>query len=199
MANMIENIHNGHKIPVPEEFYCEKENAPFTHCKLCSKELIESNSEYVIEKAFSKDLRTGKHNVIFELAYCAECMEGVHSELSQESMQNLAMFFQGRTNLEKRNNELIKHQLFETDIWLNNCIINNKDIRNVDEYQVTCLCKGREMIFNHTPYMISGEAMDEIVMLLSNETLDIINDRWDDIVDLPADVIDIFKRRPVFI
>jgi hypothetical protein len=54
------------------------------------------------------------------------------------------------------------------------------------------------MLFYHAPYMICGEAMDDIVNLISNKTLDIINDFWADNIDLPPEFEDIFKtRKPI--
>lgn len=195
----MENLFNNkNSFEVSKEFYSDKNNAPFTHCNLCNKELIESDSEYMIEKAFSKSLITGKTEVVFELAYCFDCMDGVKSEISKESMNNLINFFMTKSNIEKRNSELIKYELFETPIWINNCIIENVNIEDASEYQIASLCKGNKMFFNHTPYMISGEALEKITELLSKETLNILNGVRDKLIDLPDEVKNTTRTRPVF-
>jgi hypothetical protein len=90
--------------------------------------------------------------------------------------------------------------LFDLDLWLQNCIVKNKSIDEVEEFQIMTLCEGGDMLFYHAPYMICGEAMDEVMDLLSKKTLDIIDDLMIDIVDIPPEMKELFKtRKPILI
>jgi len=185
-------------INVPPVFLPEGSEEPFKYCKVCNKELLENNERYVIEKAYSQDLEKKSRKLIFEFAYCADCLEQIREEFSLESKKKIDDFFNTNTNLEKRYQGLKKCKLFDVDIWLHNCIVKNKSIDKVKEFQIMALCQGNDMLFYQAPYMICGEAMDDLMGLLSNKTLDIINDFWADIIDLPPELEDIFKtKKPV--
>lgn len=185
---------------IPPVFFPEGKDEPFKYCKICNKELIENNEVYVIEKAFKQDLTEKDRSLIFEFAYCMDCMEQIRTEFSAESKKKIDEYFKANTNLEKRQKGLIENKLLDVDIWLHNCIVKNKSIDEVEEYQIITLCHGKDMLFYHAPYMICGEAMDDIMNLLSNKTLDIINDFWIDHIDLPPELEEIFKtKKPILL
>lgn len=186
-----------HSIEIPNEFHQEKTGKMFSHCNSCGKELIENHTIYMIEKAYSKNISTQKMELVFEYAICMDCIQEVHSQISEESKKNMEKFFNGAAALEERNSELTKYELYETEIWLQNCIIKNKPIDELDEYQIYAMCYGDHMPFFYTPYMVSGNAMDDVLDILSNETLDVLNGFWDKI-DSPVEGEKIPKRRPVF-
>lgn len=60
----------------------------------------------------------------------------------------------------------------DLDRWLDHCIIHGTPVEELSEFQLIGHCQGREMLVTHMPFVIGGEAMDEILQLLSNETLD---------------------------
>ncbi len=192
---MSEHIHISHTSPIPEIFYSEKYKKPFTHCRVCDKELIHSGEPYLIEKAYGQNLSTGKREVIFELAYCFDCVNEIHEKLSEESREKIQAYFDSNTQMDKRDTELKKYELFEPDIWLHNCVVKNKSIDEVNEFQIYALCMGDELMYHHAPYMVCGEAVDEIMGLLSNKSLDILNDLMTDIIDLPPEFSELFKNR----
>ena len=183
---------------IPPIFYPEGSDKPFSHCKLCGKELLESETPYLIEKIFKQDVKTGKRKVICEFAYCLECIDSMREELSKDSLGKIEAYFQQNAQVEKRSAGLRANKLFDVDLWLNNCIINNKSIDEIEEFQIYAHCQGKDMLFYQYPYMISGEALDEVANLLSDKTLDFLNNFWLDNVDLPPEMADLFKtRRPV--
>jgi hypothetical protein len=186
--------------PIPEIFCEEKSKEPFVNCKFCEKELIKSDLPYMIEKAYGKNLSTGKREIIFEYACCVDCIESIRQTLSAESVTAIQGYFAEHSRLEKRNEELVKHQLFDVDVWLQQCIIKNKAMDEVDEFQIYAVCQGSDLLFHQAPYMICGEAMDEIAGLLSEKTQEALDDLWDNVLDLPPEVEDLFKtRKPVFL
>lgn len=181
--------------PIPEIFHSDKSKQLFTHCKMCEKDLMACGEPYLIEKAYGQDLTKGKREVIFELAYCMKCLQGVHDTLSEESRQRIQTYFNANTELDKRDEELNKYELFEVDVWLQNCIIKNKSIDEVKEFQIYALCVGSQILYHQAPYMVCGEAVDEIGELLSNKSLDILNDFMTDIIDVPPEFNELFKTK----
>ncbi len=98
-----------------------------------------------------------------------------------------------------RNEELIKHEIFDVNIWLQNCIVKNKSIDEVDEFLIVANCQKDRLFFDSTPFMICGEAMDEMANLLSEQSLDIINNRTRDIVGLPPGFSETLKSRRIIV
>lgn len=183
-----------HTLPIPGIFHSDKSNQPFTECKVCQKDIIRSGEPYIIEKAYGQDLTKGRREMVFELAYCMDCVHQINESLSQESRDKIQAYFKENTDIDKRDQELKKYELFETDIWLQNCIVKNKSMDEVDEFQIYALCIGNDILFHQAPYMVCGEAIDEVMELLSNKSLDILNDLMSDIIDLPPHYDELFKR-----
>lgn len=184
-----------HTSPIPVIFHSDKHHKPFTHCKMCGKDVVNSGAPYMIEKAYGQDLSSGVRKVVFELAYCLDCLNEVNQSLSKESKQKIQHFFEENANMEKREAELKKYNLIDPEVWLHNCIFKNQSIDEVKEFQIYALCLGEEMLYQHAPYMVCGEAIDEIIGLLSNKSLDILNDLTADIIDLPPEFSELFKSK----
>lgn len=195
---MSEIIFVNDHINIPEIFHSDKDELPFTNCAMCNNELLTGEKNYLIEKAYHQNLSTLKKELIFEFAYCIDCLQKLREEFSEESIKKLDEYFESRVDFKKRQEQLTEYKLFEPEIWLNNCVVKNKSIDEVEEYQIYALCNGSDMLFYNYPYMICGDAVDEVAELLSNKTLDIINDFWASHIDLPPEIEDIFKtKRPV--
>ncbi|WP_321516825.1 hypothetical protein [Marinifilum fragile] len=186
-----------HSTPIPEIFYSEKEEKRFTECTICGKNLADANELYLIEKAFEKKPGSDKPQLVFELACCMDCRQEMHDSLSEESNEKIAAYFEANSRAEERDRELKKHDLMDTDIWLNNCIIKNKAMDEVNEYQIYALCWKDEMVFHQMPFMICGDTIDDIMNLLSNKSLDIINDLTADLIDLPPEYGELFRDKKV--
>jgi hypothetical protein len=196
MSDILEITHSS---SIPEIFHSEKEKQLFTQCSVCGKKLKGTNELYIIEKAFEKKPESNKHDLVFELACCMDCREEINQTLSEESRQKIDAYFRENTDLQKKDQELKKHDLMEHDIWLQNCVVKNKSIDEVDAYQIYALCFDDEMIYHQFPFMLCGETIDEIVGLLSNKSLDILNDFMTDLIDLPPEFNEMFGKRKILI
>lgn len=186
--------------PIPPIFFPDGKEMPFCNCSICGKQLLKRGQTYMIEKAYKQDIETQERELIFEIVYCFECIEKLREELSEESKQKLEVFYKENIDFEKRHKQLSEHELFETDIWLNNCVVSNKAIDEVNEFQIYALCDGGDILYHQTPYMICGEVIDQVTELISNKTLDFLNDFLLDHIDLPPEFADIINTpRPVFI
>jgi hypothetical protein len=168
-------------IPVPEKFWSFETGESFKHCSLCNLNLRESGTPYLIEKAFNKT------EVIFEYALCWECREKVMHELSQKSLARIGNYFEEHVDQEKRLKTLMNKQPNDPEDWIAHCLVKGTPLADMEEYQIGGQFVGGRMVLNDFPFALGGAAIDEIVELLSNETLGIMNDLSDKLfgIDLP--------------
>ena len=54
-------------------------------------------------------------------------------------------------------------------------MIKKMKVDDCREYQIYAHCKGQRLNMDNPPYMLSGEVMEELLPLLSNETIDEMN------------------------
>jgi hypothetical protein len=152
------------------------------------------------EKAYHQDLTKLERSLVFEFAYCLDCLDQMRAEFSIESKQKLDSYFVKNSDLEKRQTGLTANNLFDVDLWLQNCIVKNESIDEVEEFQILALCEGGDMLYHYFPYMICGNAMEEVANLLSNKTLDMLNDFLIDNIDVPPELEEIFKsKKPILL
>ena len=162
-------------IDIPIEFYSFDSKSKFKNCIECDKELLEDGADYFIEKAVKKYEGFSAHDVIFEYAICLTCAERMRQAMSKESMKNLQNYFIQNVNVSKRI-ELMNSGSNESNDYLAECMITGKNREGMNEYQIFAQCRGDKMVIGQMPYLISGEALEEVSSLLSNETLDELDD-----------------------
>lgn len=191
---MSDYLHITHSDPIPPIFQSEKLQQPFSNCTMCNKQLGNNDELYLIEKAFASDIRTGEPKLVFELACCMDCRSKMHNELSEESRAKIEAYFSETTvALEKRDEKLKELNLMEPEIWLSNCMVKNTPIDELKEYQIYALCWKNQLIYHQFPYLISGEAIDEIMELLSEKSRGYLDDLLTDLIDFPPDFEEIFN------
>jgi hypothetical protein len=97
---------------------------------------------------------------------------------------------------QKMNNEEIY------DSMLNRCVIKSLHVSELDEYQIMGQFTGNKMSLEMPPYMLSGLAIDEMSDLLSNQTLDELDDFTGKYLTGPPEISELIKapkRTPVLI
>lgn len=151
--------------PIDERFKDSETGDFIDHCLVCSKELVVSESEYFIERIFRMLPTMEMVEPIFEYAMCKTCAENMRNDLSKESMKNIESYFLG--NLQKN-----EFKASHTE----HCLMTNKPIIESTEFSFHAHCKGDKMLESIFPYAISDKAMDEISELLSQETIDQLDD-----------------------
>lgn len=156
---------------IPREFHSFSGGGLFEHCIECDKFLLQEGTEYFIEKAIKKYPGYEATDVIFEYAICLNCAEKMRRQMSKESMQNIENFFAQNVDFHGRM-ELMQANPHNPEAWMARCMVNGNHKKDLDEYQIYAHCNGRHMELTHMPYLISGEVMDEISHLLSEQTLD---------------------------
>jgi hypothetical protein len=170
----------------------------FTSCKLCERELLKSNSEYVIERAIQRE------QVVFEYALCKNCMENAQSRWSEDSLRAINGYMQSAIRFPIYFQESMDYiesenpDEFDLESRLQLCAVKNESRTEMEEYQLMGVFKGDKMIVSVFPYMLSGKAMDEIVDLLSAETLGELDDFTEDLLSWPPELSDINpNRKPI--
>jgi hypothetical protein len=152
---------------IPDKFYNEDTKSPFVECVVCQEDL--NNKVYFVEKAYKRYPGEKEHQVIFEYAICQECAEKKNGELSEESKSNLLEFMNER--LLSRMEEGI-----EEDAKGTQCLVSGNDLQDCDEYVTYGQFNGHKMLVGMFPYNLSGEVLDQVTELLSEQTLGEIDD-----------------------
>ncbi|MCB1123531.1 MAG: hypothetical protein KJT03_18405 [Verrucomicrobiae bacterium] len=170
-----------HFIPIPEKFWSFETGKPFETCSLCGTELLQSGANYLVEKAFKKT------EVIFEYAICRDCRMKVMNELSRKSLKLIDHYFSEHVDEEARLEKLWKESPRSADGWISHCLVKGTPVEELEEYQVGGLFTGDNMVLADFPFALGGVAIDEIIHLLSDETLGALNDFSDKVfgIDLP--------------
>lgn len=181
-------------IRIPKIFYNSESNLPFSNCIICNKYLLQNGVTYIIEKAFRNYKGQKKKDIIFEYAMCIKCLDMFHESFSKESKRRIDEYFESRVDFVERRKNLINRDKIRLKDWISNCVIKRKNKKELDEYQVLCQCDGKDMLYTYAPFLISGEAMDEIAQLLSNETIDSIDKFYDIYNGFPPQFKKFFTR-----
>lgn len=191
-----------HLVKIPEIFHSYASQEPFRRCMSCNVNLLEKGTHYIIEKAIKQYSDYSATDTIFEYAICLKCHQEFVSSYSEKSMQNLKNYFVQNT-FSDPDRIALKEKLdeghFNLDDWLSRCLIKGTPVKNLKEYQIGCQCVGDKMIVSSMPFLIGDVAMDEISMLLSNETIDQMRGFADEFLGLPPDLRKLFKDSGVLI
>ena len=181
-------------IDLPSEFYSDASGTPFQRCLGCDLYLLEEGTRYFIEKARRRYPAFAFEDTVFEYAMCIECLEKLHSVMSEESLQRVQAYFAQSVNLESRSIALLNQDPPSLEPWISSCIVKGTSIKDMTEYQIFGLFEGNRLVFNLLPYAIGGEAIDEVGELLSNKTLGEIDGFMDEYFGLPPEL-----RKPVLV
>jgi hypothetical protein len=161
---------------IPEAFFAFETKKPFTHCIECEK-ILDDETDYVIEKAMRRYDNYAATDTIIDYAMCTQCAMKMRDELSKESLSSMDRFFnaamQKVVSQSDRSNSAI------SDEQGMRCIVTGKRIEECQEYQIYAHCRGSSLSGMIKPYMISSEAVDQLLPLLSTSTTDFLNGFFD--------------------
>lgn len=176
---------------IPERFYSDLDRKPFERCLMCEASLLEEDRLYLIEKALKHYNEPQLESTVFEYAICLECADSFRNQLSEESRQNIDLFYQEKVDFESRF-ERLKDKAEED--WLNQCLIHHQEAGSQGEVQIYAFCRGDRCLFREFPYMIRAEAMEEITELISKETLDELDRFKDNLTSGPPELKELFDK-----
>jgi len=180
---------------IPRLFYADLTGVPMHQCISCECELLEGAVPYMIEKALKPYDGFRSYSTIFEYAMCMNCMKGYQDKISQKSMLRINEYFASRLNLKNRKNLIANESYHDLNLWVNNCFVKGLEVQNIGECQIYAQCIGDQLVMADFPYMISGAALDEVVDLLSPETLDEFDRLKDELIG-PSAFQDLLKGGP---
>jgi len=157
-------------VEITPDFYCDETGEPFVKCIECETDLIDSQEQYFIEKAKRRYPNTQETLTIFEFAICLSCTTKLNQSLSQESLRKITEF---QTNL-LRNSHYASSERFTTssssENVLDTCLFTGNKISMCDEYQLVGAFRGDKMILHDLPFAISGEVIEAMSEILSEQT-----------------------------
>ena len=175
-------------IDIPEIFRNSITKKPFERCLSCDKYLLEDGTPYLIEKAIRNYKEHQVTDVIFEYAMCMDCMEKMRDAVSKESLQRMEEYLLSQVNFLERQLQLLNNETLDIDPWIAKCMVKETPREALDEYQLYCQCDGKNMVFTYMPYMIGGEAIEEMAELLSAKSRGEIDDFMDNNFGLPPEL-----------
>lgn len=202
MESFNQNQHS-RGIEIPALFFDSITGKPFQTCQVCQKQLLDTDSNYIIEKVFRKNIASGKIEAHFEYAICFDCAMKLTQSYSKESKENLERYF--KENVQDNLAQQAPVNLAsERDIQehLSKCSITGKTVTDLEEYQIVGQFNGSYINPNMAPFMIGAGAMDDVSDLLSEKTLDEIDDFTGKFLTGPPEFRDFFKspkRRPILV
>jgi hypothetical protein len=173
-----------HEIPIiiPKVFHCEQTGSLFDRCLVCGN-LLTSWTTYLIEKA-----RRGGET-LYEYAVCLACYASLREDLSAASTAAVDRFFDERVDFQLRNIELKAIARGRVEPWLSECVVYRTPIEPQGEYQMFALCRGSSLIMDRFPYAICGEAVEELLELLSPKTRGEMDRFIEEHLGLPPEVV----------
>jgi len=180
-------------IPIPSIFYPFESEIPFRHCARCNEELIDSNREYFIEKA----LKPG--DTIYEYAICYQCAETAQQTMSKASLERANDFMINRMKLLEHRINMLDNFHLEYAFWLDHCVVDDTPIDELGEYQIMAHCQGPNMLFSVFPYCLGARAAEELVSILSAETLEELDRIGDELIDIPPELRSLWHRKPMLV
>lgn len=185
---------NNHQ-PIPKLFYDDLTESMMSTCISCERDLLKGDIPYFIEKAIKPQLGYEVYATIFEYAMCVPCMQQHKSKISAESMKHINQYFQEQIDFSRRQYLVVNELFDDLSLWLDHCVATDKHIKSIGECQIYAHCLGDQLVMGECPYMISGEALDAVVGLLSAETIDGFNKLKDELVG-PSEFQDLLQGGP---
>ena len=172
-------------IPLPEIFWSFETGKPIEHCSLCGRDLMVAGTNYLIEKAFLKG------ETIFEHALCLGCYQKTHESLSEESRARINAYFSEHVDMDRRQEALMQEHGADHEKWIGHCLVKGFPVQEVEEYQLYGFCIDQDLVFSGAPYVLCGEVIEEILELLSPETIGVMNDLSEKLfgIDAPKDLL----------
>ena len=159
-------------LSIPDNFFSDSEEKPFTHCKVCEVDLTKVNIPYSIEKAFKRTPQ-GEDLTLFEIAICMNCAEKQSKKMSVASRSFIEKTTATKTFFKNRN------KIWENgwrNHWNNKCIFTNNEIKNNEEYHIVGHFIGNKVMPRQAPFVIGEELIQYIQENLSLETKEEMDD-----------------------
>lgn len=155
---------------IPRLFHNSDTGSEFERCSDCL-ESLSGKSEYTIEKALKNYPGFGIRDILWEFAICSDCRRKISDELSVKSKAAIEKYYNensfGAMPLKEGTPESM------VSAFLEKCGIKHTDLSRESDYCMALHYKVSEE--NAFVAAMSGTAMEELVSLLSAESIDVMN------------------------
>ncbi len=197
------NAADFNRIAIPKLFYDSLNNAPFTNCLVCNRHLTKNPTTYLIEKAFRKNPFNKKKESVFEYAICWDCIVKLTNSYSTKSKSNINDYFSENIDFRERD-KIWKDPVMRSnpDLFLSNCAIKGTSVNDLNEYQIMGYFYGNFMTTETPPFMFGGTVAEEIMSVLSEQTLGELDDFTGKYLTGPPEFSNFLrapKRKPVIL
>ncbi|MCB0481032.1 MAG: hypothetical protein KDC83_06340 [Flavobacteriales bacterium] len=196
MSEESEHIPLVYKIDIPSEFFNTVTGHHFDQCTMCETHLG-FDTMYLIEKA-CKRVNSTLVYTLFEYAICLDCTLEMHNRMSKHSVASLQKFMAEKSHISSQRRHLEEDNLDYSN-WLKTCVVNQKAATDLQEYNICGMFQGDSMILGDFPYLMSIEALEEMVKILSKETKDELDDFKRKHLGGPPEFEELFKNRPILV
>lgn len=186
-------------LDIPSVFYPFESTEPFKECMVCGIDLTLGSIDYYVEKAVKNNIPYQVQDIVFEYAICSSCAQNMQKSISKESQENMQEFFTQNGGFMKKIQAYQQGEGEEIESIISKCTLYGHPIEQMSEYMMFGHFRGDKMLATTMPYIIGGQAMDKLSELMSNETLDEMNDFKNQYFGGPAELEDIWKGKPVFL
>ncbi len=171
-------------IPLPESLFSSDSHKPFHECLICNRYLLMEGTQYLIEKAF-RGLE-----IVFEYAICTRCFSEVAAGFSEDSRQKVDEYYADRVDLVGRRRFLMQRYPLNLEEWISQCLVTGLPRQTYTEYNVVVECDGNNLLFAYSPFLISGDALEEIYDLLSEHTRAELGGFMEHYLGLPPEAVE---------
>ncbi len=187
------------KMEIPWQFYSDEEDKLFDHCQVCGKYLLDEGTDYVVEKAIRSYEGHDFYSTAYEYAICLDCHQDIQKGMSEESMNNLQKYY-NEIMAKKEQPLAIDLHHFDLNEWLSKCFFTGKRVDEMKEYQLVAQFSGKQMMLNMPPLVIGETVIEEMAGLLSDKTIDEMNDFRDRFLGPSPDIEElVFGKRLILI
>ncbi len=171
-------------VPLPAALYATDNRKPFQECVVCQRYLLFAGTQYLIEKA----LRGSE--VVFEYAICTRCFSEVAAGFSEDSRRKVDEYYAERVDLVGRRRFLMHRYPLDLDEWLSQCLVTGLPRQTYSEYNIVAECDGKNLLFAYSPFLLSGDALEEIYDLLSEQTREELGGFMERYLGLPPESVE---------
>lgn len=188
---------------IPPQLFDSETNSPIRFCKICGKDLIESQSDYLIQKSFRRFPEHRLDEVLFEFAICSECNRKMHNELSEESKKMMEKYMEEEIHHAdpmERMMKLSSEEKADFRELTGHCAVTGKSLDELEEYTIIAQGKGSRLVLGILPLTVSYEAQEGLNELLSQKTRDFLDGFTKEHFSGPPGIEELIgPRRPMFV
>lgn len=148
---------------IPKVFWDSETGQLHRHCKVCERELLESQSPYAIQKLVKRYPPPTGEQVLFDFAICGQCMGQSQAKMSADSRRRVTAYLQQQMAAAQA-----PEGQWGGGFWEGRCALTKRPLAEMQEYQMALVCQGSH--YREEPMLLSDEALAALQELLSPET-----------------------------